>query len=174
MYVLINTLLAQKNEIEKIIQELLEVGVICPNTSPLLITSSHGVKEGTRGMCHDFRVVNKLTIKDKFLIPIIDDLLDELHGAKFFTKVDLHLGYHQIMMKETNIPKTTFKTYEGRYEFLVIPFNLFNSPSTFLSLMNKISKPFLCNFVLVLFDDILIYSKSWESDKIMLTSPCNS
>ena len=119
-------------------------------------------KDGTMRMCIDYRQLNKVTVKNKYPLARINDLFDQLHGASLFSKIDLRSGYHQLKIRASDIPKTTFGTRYGQYEFLVMSFGLTNAPIQFMELMNGVFRPYLDSFVIVFIDDILIYSKTEE------------
>ncbi|KAK9075551.1 hypothetical protein SSX86_003876 [Deinandra increscens subsp. villosa] len=151
------------NELSSQLQELLDKGFIRPSSSPwgepVLFVKK---KDGTFRMCIDYRELNKVTIKNRYPLPRIDDLFDQLQGSSYFSKIDLRSGYHQLRVRDEDVPKTAFRTRYGHYEFLVMPFGLTNAPAVFMDLMNRVCKPYLDKFVIVFIDDILIYSKTKE------------
>ncbi|GKE36477.1 reverse transcriptase domain-containing protein, partial [Tanacetum coccineum] len=143
------------------LKELQDKGFIPPSSSPwgepILFVKK---KDGSFRMCIDHRELNKLTVKNRYPLPRIDDLFDQLQGLQFFSKIDLRSGYHQLIVHENVIPKIPFRTRYGHFEFTVIPIGLTNAPAVFMDLMNRVCKPYLDKFVIVFIDDILIYSKT--------------
>ncbi|GKB21136.1 putative reverse transcriptase domain-containing protein [Tanacetum coccineum] len=152
---------AELQELSTMLQELFDRGFIRPRSSPwgapILFVNK---KDGSFWMCIDYRKLNKLTVKNQYPLPRIDDLFDQLQGSRVYSKIDLRSGYHQLRVREEYIPKTTFRTHYGHYEFQVMPFGLTNALAVFMDLMNRVCKPYLDRFVIVFIDDILIYSKS--------------
>jgi hypothetical protein len=150
-------------ELKKQLDELLQKGYIRPSSSPwgapVLFVKK---KDGSMRLCVDYRALNEVTIKNKYPLPRIDDLFDQLKGAKFFSKIDLRSGYYQLRIRPEDVPKTAFVTRYGQYEFTVMPFGLTNAPAYFMNLMNKVFMEELDQFVVVFIDDILVYSRSAE------------
>ncbi|KAG8499093.1 hypothetical protein CXB51_005493 [Gossypium anomalum] len=148
-------------ELKSQLQELIDRGFARPSCSPwgapVLFVKK---KDGTMRMCIDYRQLNKVTIKNKYPLPWIDDLFDQLKGATMFSKIDLRSGYYQLRVKDSDVPKTAFRIRYGHYEFLVMPFGLTNAPAIFMDLMNRIFRPYLDQFFVVFIDDILIYSRN--------------
>ena len=148
-------------ELQVQLQELLDKGFIRPSYSPwgapVLFVKK---KDGTLRMCVDYRELNKVTVKNKYPLPRIDDLFDQLKGASVFSKIDLRSGYHQLKIKESDVPKSAFRTRYGHYEFLVMSFGLTSASVAFMDLMNRVFRAYLDKFVIVFIDDILIYSRS--------------
>ncbi|GJT91842.1 putative reverse transcriptase domain-containing protein [Tanacetum coccineum] len=152
---------SEMKELSEQLQELSDKGFIRPSSSPwgapVLFVKK---KDGSFRMCIDYRELNKLTVKNRYPLPRIDDLFDQLQGSSVYSKIDLRSGYHQLRVREEDIPKTAFRTRYGHYEFQVMPFGLTNAPAVFMDLMNRVCKPYLDKFVIVFIDDILIYSKN--------------
>jgi hypothetical protein len=150
-------------ELKKQIKELLEKRFIHPSSSPwgtpVIFVEK---KDDTQRMCVEYRLLNEVTIKNKYPLPLIEDLFDQMRGAKVFSKIDLHSGYHQMKIRWSDIPKTAFTTRYGLCEYTVMSFGLTNAPAYFLYLMNKVFMEYLDKLVVVFIDDILIYSKTEE------------
>ncbi|GJU10169.1 putative reverse transcriptase domain-containing protein [Tanacetum coccineum] len=152
---------SEMKELSDQLKELSDKGFIRPSSSPwgapVLFVKK---KDGSFRMCIDYRELNKLMVKNRYPLPRIDDLFDQLQGSSIYSKIDLRSGYHQLRVREEDIPKTAFRTRYGHYEFQVMPFGLTNAPALFMDLMNWVCKPYVDKFVIIFIDDILIYSKN--------------
>ncbi|GJU57463.1 putative nucleotidyltransferase, ribonuclease H [Tanacetum coccineum] len=160
---------SEMEELSSQLRELRHKGFIRPSSSPwgalvLLVKN----KDDSFKMCIDYRELNKLTIKNRYPLPRIDDLFDQLQASQLFSKIDLRSGYHQLRVHEDDIPTTIFRTLYGHFEFTVMPFGLTNVPSVFMDLMNRVCRPYLDKFVIVFIDDILIYFKTKEEHEMHL------
>jgi hypothetical protein len=155
--------LMENDEIKHQIQDILQKGYIQPNSSPcgsLIVLVQN--KDETWRLCIDYKALNKITVRNRYPVPRIDDLLNQLKGGNFFNKIDLKSVYHHVPIEPTNVWKTTFKSKEGLFEWLVMPFGLTNEPTTFMRLMDDLLRPFTNDFVIVYLDDILIFNRNWE------------
>ena len=143
------------------LHELLDKGFIRPTTSPwgapVLFAKK---KDKTLRLCIYYRQLNRVTIKNRYPLPRIDDVFDQLRGARVYSKINLRTGYHQLRVRDTDIPKTVFRTRYGHFEFTIMPFGLTNTPAAFMDVMHRIFQPYLYQFIVVFVDDILIYSQS--------------
>ncbi|XP_057471067.1 uncharacterized protein LOC130759868 [Actinidia eriantha] len=154
---------AELRELKIQLQDLQSKGFIRPSTSPWGAPALFAQKkDGSLRLCIDYRKLNRVTVKNKYPMPRIDDLFDQLKGSVCFSKIDLRSGYYQVRVKKEDIPKTAFRTRYGHYEFVVMPFGLTNAPATFMDLMNRVFRAYLDRFVVVFVDDILVYSPSKE------------
>ena len=154
---------AELKELKAQLEELLSKGFIRPSTSqwaaPVLFVKK---KNGSLLLCIDYRQLNRVTIRNQYPLPRIDELFDQLHGSRVYSKIDLRSGYHQLRVRENDVSKTALRTRYGHCEFLVMPFRLTNAPAAFMDLMNRVFSPYLDNFVIVFINDILVYSSSPE------------
>ncbi|GJT47597.1 putative reverse transcriptase domain-containing protein [Tanacetum coccineum] len=145
------------------LQELLSKGLIRTSSSPwgapVLFLKN---KDRSMSMCNDYTELDKLTIKNGYPLPRIDDLFDQIQGTTYFSKIDLRFGYHQVRVKEEDTPKIAFRTWYRHYEFLVMPFRLTNASAVIMDLMNRVCRPYLDKFMILFIEDILIYSRRKE------------
>ena len=144
---------------------MVKIPIITPWGAPVLFVRK---KDSSLRLCIDYRMLNQVTVKNRYPLPRIDDLFDQLGGAAVYSKIDLRSGYHQLRIRDEDVPKTALRTRYKHYEFLVMPFGLTNAPTAFMDLMNQVFQPYLDQFVIVFVDDILIYSRSKEEHETHL------